>query len=64
MDLRVCEDNACPTGVLDCEFGLAVLSGDTTNGAGEMVTVQHFYVFDLEGVEVEVVETEKGNGIL
>ena len=43
---------------------LTVLAGDAANGAGQMVAVEGLDVLDLEGLDVEVVESEQGDGIV
>lgn len=61
---RISKDDACAACVLDGELGLAVLACDAPDCAREVVPVESFDVFDFEGVEVEVVHTEEGDGVL
>ena len=43
---------SCSAGVFNGEFGLAVLAGDTADGAAEMFTRERFYVLDLKCLNV------------
>lgn len=51
-DVRISEDDTSTRSILDCEFGFAVLTGDTAYCAREMVTAEGFDVFDFKAVEV------------
>ena len=63
-DARISEDDTRTTGVLNREFGLAVLACDTPDCAREVVPVKGFDVFDFERVEVEVVHAQEGDRIV
>jgi hypothetical protein len=64
VDPRIGQDDPRPARVLDRKLGLAVLPSDTTDRSGQVVPVQCLYVLDLERVEVEVLETKDGDGVL
>ena len=50
-------------GVFDRVPGFAVLAGDPADGSGKVVASEHLNVRHLEGVDVQVVEPEQGDGI-
>lgn len=56
MNVLIGQYDPRPRRVLDREPSLAVLPCDATDGAGEVVTLQHLHVSNLEGVEVEIVQ--------
>lgn len=55
MNLLIGQHNARARRILDCEFRLAVFARDAADGAAEMLAAERFYVFDFEGLNVEVV---------
>lgn len=64
MNIRFCEDDSGFAGVLDGEFRLSVLSGNTTNGTRQVIAVQGLHILDLEGVQVQVIQTKQCSGVL
>lgn len=48
VDFGVGKYDARAARVLDGEFGFAILAGDATYGAGKMVSMKGFDIFDLE----------------
>lgn len=64
MDLGIGEHDPGTGGILDGELSLAVLAGDAADGAGEVVAGEGLDVLDLEGLDVEVVEAEEGDGVV
>jgi hypothetical protein len=69
-DIRVCKDDSSTTSVLDGEFHFTTFSSYTsypisllsinewdrqTDSSCEMVSVESFDIFDLEGIEVDIV---------
>ena len=51
MDLRVGEDDSDFADVFDGDFGFAVRSGDSPDGARKMIALQLFHVRYFEGLE-------------
>lgn len=64
MNIRFCEDDSSFAGVLDSEFRLSVLSGNTTNRTRQVIAVQGLHILDLEGVQVQVIQTKQCSGVL
>lgn len=55
MYLGVCQNDPRPAGILDREFGLAVLACYAPDGAAEMLALQCLDVLDLKSFDVEVI---------
>ena len=64
VDLGIGQHDAGAARVLDGELGLAVFAGDAADGAAHVLALQGLDVFDLEGLDVEVVEAEEGDGVV
>ncbi len=62
--VRVGEDDPRAARVLNRCPSLAGASCETADGARKMVTVQVLHLFDLECVDVNVLETEEDEGVL
>jgi len=59
------KDDAGACGILNTEFGAAVLAGDAADTAGKVLALQGgLDILHLEALEVEVIDTEKSDGIL
>lgn len=46
------------------ELGFSFLSGNSRNGSGQMLAVQHLHVFDLKGLQVNIIETKHGDAVV
>ena len=64
VNLRVCQNDTSSTGILNSKLGLSILSSNSTDSTGLTVTMHRPHVLDLEGLDVKIVETEEGNGIV
>lgn len=64
FNLRLGQHDSCLAGVLDSELCLSVLSCNTTNGTGQVVAVQGLDILDLEGIQVQIIQTKQSGGIL
>jgi len=61
---RISEDDPRPARILDRKLGLAVLPCDTPDRSGQVIPVQRLDVLDLERIEVQIFQTEDGDGVL
>jgi hypothetical protein len=64
MNIRFCKDDSGFAGILNGEFRLSVLSGNTTNGTRQVVAVQGLHILDLERIQVQVIQTKQCSGVL
>lgn len=64
QDVRISQHYTCPTRILNRKLCLSILPRDSTDSSGQVVPVQRLDVLDLEGIEVEVFETEDGECVL
>lgn len=64
MNLLVRQHNTCATRVLNRELCFTVFAGDAADGAPHVLALQGLHVLDLEGLDVEVVEAEEGDGVV
>ena len=53
-----------PRRILNGELRLAFLTADTTDTARQVIAMQCLDILDLEGLEVEVIQTQHGHAIL
>lgn len=64
MDLAVREHDPRLARVLDRKLGLAVFPRYPPDRPAQMLAVQRLHVFDLEGLDVEIVEPQQGDGVV
>lgn len=64
VDLGIGEHDSRSAGVLNGEFSLAVFACNTADCATHVFALEGFDVFDFEGLDVEIVESEEGDCLL
>lgn len=64
VNLAISQYDASLRGVFDGEFCFSILTCYAADGAGHVVTLKGFDVFDLEGLNIEVVEPQKSNSVV
>lgn len=64
MHLAIRQHHSGTTCILNGEFRLAVFPGYSSYGAAEMVAGQRLDVLDLKGLDVQVVESQEGDGVV
>lgn len=64
MDLRVCDHNPCPRGVLYRVLGLAFLSANSAYAPAQVISVQSLNVLDLKCLQVKIIKPEYRDCIL
>lgn len=63
-NVRVCENYPRSTCILNCEFCLAFMPGDATDGTGKVIAVQRFDVLDLERIQIQIIHPKQRKSIL
>ena len=64
MNSRVGNDNARAGGILNGKSRLTILSGDASHGTGQVIAAQEFHIGNLEGFQVQVIESQERDRIL
>ena len=64
MNSRIGNDNSSPGGILNSKSRLSVLPGHTSHGTGQVIAAQEFHVCHLEGLEVQIVQSQECDRVL
>lgn len=64
MNLTVSNNDSRVGRVFYRELCFSLLSGNSRNGSGQMLAVQHLHVFDLKGLQVNIIETKHGDAVV
>ena len=64
MNSRIGNDNSSPGGILNGKSRLTVLPGHASDGTGQVIAAQELHVRDLEGLEVQIVQSQERDRVL